>query len=79
MSDERTAEGLGHLQRAAMEMISAARAFLDVAEELVADPDKVADVVSVVSTMATSAAAKGRAATGQPPNPTPGVEHIDVS
>lgn len=79
MSDERATEGLGHLQRAAMEMIAAARAFLDVAEEVVADPDKVADVVSVVSTMATAAAAKGRASTGHAPFPSPGVEHIDVS
>ena len=62
MKDERAAEGLDHLQTAALELIHAARAFLDVAEDLVADPDKVAEVVSALGTMADVAtrAAKSR-------------------
>lgn len=63
MNDERAAEGLDHLQAAALEMIQAARAFLDVAEDLVADREKVADAVHAftsVAEMATQAArAKG--------------------
>ena len=46
MNDERAAEGLDHLQAAALEMIAAARAFLDVAEDLVADREKVSEVVA---------------------------------
>lgn len=52
MNDERAAEGLDHLQAAALEMIKAARAFLDVAEDLVADRDKVAEVVSALGAVA---------------------------
>src|SRR5262245_60689096 len=52
MTDERAARGVEHLQAAAMEMIAAARAFLDVVEDVVADPEKVADVVSAVSSVA---------------------------
>jgi hypothetical protein len=39
MTEDRTSEAVTHLQNAAREMIAAARAFLDVAEELVEDPD----------------------------------------
>jgi hypothetical protein len=35
---DRTGEAVAHLQAAAREMIAAARAFLDVAEEVVEDP-----------------------------------------
>src|SRR5262245_56271899 len=52
MNDERAARGVEDLQAAAMEMIAAARALLDGVEEVVADPDKVADVVSAVTTVA---------------------------
>jgi hypothetical protein len=53
MTDDRAAEGLEHLQRAALEMIAAARAFLDVAEDLVRDP-------SAASTAVQTAAAVGK-------------------
>jgi hypothetical protein len=36
--DDRASEAIAHLQAAAREMIAAARAFLDVAEEVVEDP-----------------------------------------
>lgn len=62
MDDERAAEGLDHLQAAALEMIQAARAFLDIAEDLVADRDKVAEVVGALGSVADVAtrAAKAR-------------------
>lgn len=62
MSEERAADGVDHLQRAALEVIEATRAFLDVAEEVVGDRDKVAEVVSLVSDVAGSAAAGVRRA-----------------
>lgn len=37
-ADDRAGDALGHLQAAAQELIAAARAFLDVAEEVVEDP-----------------------------------------
>lgn len=66
MNDERAAEGLDHLQAAAQEMIQAARAFLDIAEDLVADRDKVAEVVSALGSVADVAtrAAKARGVHG---------------
>ncbi len=66
MNDERAAQGLDHLQAAALEMIGAARAFLDVAEDLVADKEKVADVVAAFGSVADAA---GRAARGASPGP----------
>ncbi len=65
MNDERAAKGVDHLQVAALEMISAARAFLDVAEDLVTDKDKVADVVAAFGSVAEAA---GRAARGAAPS-----------
>jgi hypothetical protein len=89
MNDDRAAEGLDHLQTAALEMIQAARAFLDVAEDLVADRDKVAEVVSAFGSVADAAtrAARGhaprtdqRAEHGhEPPGANDGVQHIKVS
>lgn len=58
MDDERRAEGVDHLQAAALEMIEAARAFLDVAEEVVSDRDRVVEAFTVVTDVA-RAAAKG--------------------
>jgi len=89
MNDDRAAEGLDHLQTAALEMIQAARAFLDVAEDLVADRDKVAEVVSAFGSVADAAT---RAARGHAPRTdqqseqghesaggNDGVQHIKVS
>ena len=63
MNDERANQGLDHLQTAALEMIHAARAFLDVAEEVVTDQDKVAEIVHVLGSVADAAS---RAARGVP-------------
>jgi ParB-like chromosome segregation protein Spo0J len=51
-AQERAAEGVEHLQAAALELIEAARAFLDVAEDLVTDRDRVADALTSLSSLA---------------------------
>jgi hypothetical protein len=90
IDDERVAAGVDHLQAAAREMIAAARSFLDVIEDLVADPDKVADVLAAVGTAARSASRVARDAAGGPPSGDGqrrgsdsdgggGVQHIRVS
>ena len=63
MKDERANQGLDHLQAAALEMIHAARAFLDVAEDVVSDQHKVAEIVEVLGSVADAAT---RAARGEP-------------
>ena len=63
MNDERANQGLDHLQAAALEMIHAARAFLDVAEDVVNDQHKVAEIVEVLGSVADAAT---RAARGEP-------------
>jgi hypothetical protein len=62
--DDRAADGLAHLQAAARELIAAARAMLDVAEELVDDPGTVSAVVDAVGTAVRTAAKIGREAAG---------------
>lgn len=52
MNDERAAEGLDHLQRAAREMVAAARSFLDVVEELVEDRTALAEAAATVTGLA---------------------------
>lgn len=53
--EQRAAQGILHLQGAAVQLIAAARAFLDVAEDLVQDPAAAASVVQTLSALATSA------------------------
>lgn len=80
MNDERAVEGFEHLQNAAIELIEAARAFLDVAEDLVRDPAAAATIVHAAATL-------GRLmATAPVPGPRSGgapedgrVRHIRVS
>jgi hypothetical protein len=45
VAQDRAREGLDHLQNAARELIAAARAALDVAEDLIDDPDTITSVV----------------------------------
>lgn len=47
----RAREGVEHLQTAARELIEAARAALDVAEEWVNDPESVASLVGTLATV----------------------------
>ena len=68
------------LEVAVLEMIQAARAFLDVVEEVVADRDKVADVVAGLGSLAEAAGRAARA--GEPSSPSASddrVQHIRVS
>ena len=48
MNDERARQGVEHLQAAAIEVIAALKAFLDVAEEVVRDPAGVAALASTL-------------------------------
>jgi hypothetical protein len=67
VADDRMAEGVEHLQTAALELIAAARAFLDVAEDLVTDPDRVSGTLATVATLvdgAGRASARRRAEEG---------------
>jgi hypothetical protein len=84
--DRRVAEGVDHLQAAALEMISAARAFLDVVEELVGDREKLGSLVEAVGSVAEGIGRAARSApSGDPDGTAPGaapegrVEHIRVS
>ena len=77
--EERAKQGVEHLQAAAIEMIAAFRAFLDVAEEVVRDPSA---VTAFAATLVESAKA---AATTVPSDPSadtaaePRVTRIRVS
>lgn len=64
MGDDRAREGLDHLQAAALEVIAAARAFLDVAEELVQDPAVARTVAQAASSAARTAGAAARRTSG---------------
>jgi hypothetical protein len=71
--EEKAHEVVEHLQAAALELIEAARAMLDVAEDMVKDP---AEVV----TLASAAAHLASVANGPPkPNGQRRVQHIRVS
>jgi hypothetical protein len=87
MDDERAGEGVEHLQSAARELIAAARAFLDVAEDVVRDP-KVAEGLlaglgDLADTARTAARDAARRATergdGSGDEDDGGVQHIHVS
>jgi hypothetical protein len=55
VNDERTADAVDHLQAAALELIEAARAFLDVVEELVSDRERLTDISEAVGEVALAA------------------------
>jgi hypothetical protein len=67
VADERVAEGVDHLQAAALEMIAAARVFLDVAEDLVTDPERVAGTLASLAALADLIGRSGRQRAGAPP------------
>ncbi|HEX2850921.1 MAG TPA: hypothetical protein VHN98_10225 [Acidimicrobiales bacterium] len=70
MSDERAKEGVEHLQAAALEVISAVRAFLDVAEQVVREPGRAAAFASDLVDLGRMAA--GAAAAAAAPSAAPG-------
>lgn len=75
MHEEPAKEAVEHLQNAALEMIKATRAFLDLAEELVADPAPLLALAHAVGDLA----AKGRGRTAPSGEDDPPVQHIRVS
>ena len=94
-SDERAREAVAHVQRASIELIDAARALLDVAEEAVREPGGVMAIVA--ETLAGLAGAVGAVVPARPAStdaptgpvggaaaegsvpPRAGVEHIRIS
>ena len=54
MNEDRAREGVEHLQTAAIEVIAAVRAFLDVAEAVVRDPGAAANAASALLDVARS-------------------------
>jgi hypothetical protein len=74
--DERLHEGIHHLQTAALELIAAARALLDVAEEVVRDP---AELVQRASALAGVAERLRGATPAAAPADDTGVQRIRVS
>ena len=48
MDDQRAADGVEHLQRAARELLAAARSFLDVVEDVVEDRDRLSGAAASV-------------------------------
>lgn len=72
-TEAKAAAALEHLQAAALEMIAASRAVLDVAEDLVKDPAVLLAALKVV------APSDPTAATADGPAPAPRVQHIRVS
>ncbi|HTN81880.1 MAG TPA: hypothetical protein VMK16_19585 [Acidimicrobiales bacterium] len=81
MSSSEQVDGLAHLQNAALEMIAAARAFLEVAEKVVQNPENVRTAVVTIGALAKAvmqSAENGHtAANGDEPQS--GVEHIPLS
>ena len=70
---DRTGEAVAHLQAAAREMIAAARAFLDVAEEVVEDPKAADALLESLGDVARRVVPRTRAGTDGD-----GVQHIPV-
>lgn len=77
MNDERAREGFEHLQTAALELIAAARAFLDVAEDMVKEPG---ELLALAETVAHLVGPSRPRAGGDGHRPTePRVQRIRVS
>ena len=72
--DDRAAEAVAHLQTAAREMIAAARAFLDVAEEAVENPTSGEALLGTLGDLARKVVPRN----GDRDDGTGGVEHIQV-
>lgn len=79
MNEERAREGVEHLQSAAVEVIAAVRAFLDVAEAVVRDPGAAAAAASRLVDTARAAATPPAPGARETDEPTPRVTRIRVS
>lgn len=83
-NEEKAFEAVEHLQAAALEMIAAARAVLDLAEELVHDPGPLLSVIGALSEAAAPFVHRAKSPEKGPdvdetPPPAPRVQHIRVS
>ncbi|MGH9231421.1 MAG: hypothetical protein ACRD07_22300 [Acidimicrobiales bacterium] len=82
---DRAHDGLQHLQAAARELVNAARALLDVAEDLIDDPAAIATVAGALGALGDAARRRAAAApegdgdgdTG--PEPRTAIERITVA
>jgi len=79
VNEERAREGVGHLQSAAVEVIAALRAFLDVAEAVVRDPAAAAAAASTFVDTARAATTASPPPARQADEPKPRVARIRVS
>jgi len=80
MNEEKAHEVVEHLQAAALEMIEAARAMLDVAEDMVKDPAELRALAAAAAHFAgTVSAAGGAAQQHAKSNGERRVQHIRVS
>lgn len=79
MSEDRAREGVEHLQTAAIEVIAAVRAFLDVAEAVVRDPGAAAAAATTLVDAARQAAGTAGASDPAGPADEPRVTRIRVS
>jgi hypothetical protein len=75
---DRAHDVVAHLQAAALEMIAAARALLDVAEELVKEPGEATAMAAALANLAARVVPSGPGGLDGHQQ-TPGVEHIRVS
>jgi hypothetical protein len=72
MADDRTRDVLDHLQVAALEMIAAFRALLDVAEEAVRQPEALRDLLATTARVADQATQATQARSAQARSAQPG-------
>jgi len=79
VNEERARQGMEHLQAAAIEVIAAVRAFLDVAEDVVRDPAGAAGLASSFVEAARSAAPTGAPSADADTAAEPRVTRIRVS
>lgn len=80
-NEGRAAAGAEHLQTAALEVISAMRAFLDVAEDVVTNDDRIDDLARIVGSVAQGVSnATGFPVPGaRPADPAAGTDADDAS
>ena len=83
MSDDPVEETVVHLRAAALEMITAARALLDLTEQLVKDPAPILEALAALASVARPAPATPAddepASAARGPRPRSRVQHIRVS
>lgn len=79
VNDARAADAVDHLQAAALELIEATRAFLDVLEDFIGDRERFAEVADIVGAAASAAARVAHPGGESSPAERSRVERIAVS